>query len=289
MKMFESMETTSPANYRAQITRLNLILDEHIHMVQESIIDKHARDAHRSIRHARLDIGKLRDQIGRMHRSIAMLHTIMRERSASEAELVDILLTMKTAETLILRGAFDESSNQIESLVDHLLVNSAALNPFIFNQFWMGVEARWNLGDDNGQLLVNIENTSDSPLPSFNIKAPTPPNWRASPASQPIPRLESGESTKLSFHIIPSAMAAIREIGAPGSLQEKVSIQTGYTLSPYGLTMDSRIENRTNETMYDVLIMPWVPPGWGAPSWPFIRILSPNQVEFVTIKLNIKK
>ena len=285
--MFDTVTSSSPANYRAQITRLNLILDEHIQMVQESIINKHLRDARRSIHNARSDISQLRDQIGRMHRSIGMLHTIMRERSASETELVDILLTMKTAETLILRGAFDESSNQIESLVNHLLINSAALNPFIFYEFWMGVEARWNTSDEHGKLLVNIENTGSGPLPSFNVKAPIPPNWRASPITQLIPRLEPGESINLSFNITPSAMSSIREFGAPGSLQEKLSIQTSYNLSQHGLTMDSRVENKTNEIMEDVLIMPWVPPGWRAPSWPFIRVLYPNQVEFVTINLNI--
>ena len=286
--MFDAITKDSPAMYQAQITRLNLILDEHIHIVQESIIDKHARDARRGIQHARSDVGKLRNQIGRMHRSIAMLHTIMRERSASETELVDILLTMKTAETLILRGAFDEASNQLTNLVDHLLVNSAALNPFVFYEFWMGVEARWNLGEENGQLLVNIENTSENPLPSFNMKAPTPPNWRASPPTQIIPRLAPGESAKLLFNIIPSAMASIRDIGAPGSLQENLSIITGYTLSTHGLTMDTRVENKTTEKMTEVLIMPWIPPGWTTNSWPYIRVLSPKKVEYVTISLQTK-
>ncbi|HJM87785.1 MAG: hypothetical protein QF479_05045 [Candidatus Poseidoniaceae archaeon] len=287
--MFDAANNLGTNNYRAQVTRLNLILDEHLHIVQESIIDKHSRDAMKGIKNARSDINQLRDQIGRMHRSIGMLHTIMKERSASETELVDILLTMKTTETLIQRGAFDESSNQLENLVEHLLANSAALNPFIFYQFWMGVDARWNVGEENGKLFVRIENTNDSPLPSFNVKAPTPPNWRASPLAQSIPRLSPGESIDLIFNISPSPMAAIRDIGAPGSLQEQLSIQTGYTLSPHGLVMDSRIENKTNEIMTDVLIMPWVPPGWSSPSWPFIRILEPNKVEYVSLSLEILK
>ena len=287
--MFEAANEVGSNNYRAQVTRLNLILDEHLHIVQESIIDKHTRDASKSIKNALSDINKLRDQIGRMHRSIGMLHTIMKERSASETELIDILLTMKTAETLIQRGAFDESSNQLENLVEHLLANSAALNPFIFYEFWMGVEARWNVGDETGKLFVKIENTNDSPLPSFNIKAPTPPNWRATPLAQSIPRLSPRESTQVVFTITPSPMAAIRDIGAPGSLQEQLSIQTGYTLSRHGLVMDSRIENKSNEIMTDVLIMPWVPPGWVSPSWPFIRVLEPNQVEYVSLSLEILK
>ena len=287
--MFEAANEVGSNNYRAQVTRLNLILDEHLHIVQESIIDKHTRDASKSIKNALSDINKLRDQIGRMHRSIGMLHTIMKERSASETELIDILLTMKTAETLIQRGAFDESSNQLENLVEHLLANSAALNPFILYEFWMGVEARWNVGDETGKLFVKIENTNDSPLPSFNIKAPTPPNWRATPLAQSIPRLSPGESTQVVFTITPSPMAAIRDIGAPGSLQEQLSIQTGYTLSRHGLVMDSRVENKSNEIMTDVLIMPWVPPGWVSPSWPFIRVLEPNQVEYVSLSLEILK
>jgi len=138
-------ETQSPpprGSYRAQVTRLNLILDEHLRLIQESVTDKHARDAKRSIHQARNDIDQLKGQVGRMHRAIGMMHTIIRERSTSEPELVDVLLTMKTAETLILRGAFDEASLQLERLVEHLLANSAALNPFIFYEFWMGVEAR---------------------------------------------------------------------------------------------------------------------------------------------------
>ena len=223
--MSETTTISTMSNYRAQVTRLNLILDEHLRLIQESVTDKHARDARRSIRQARQDIDELKTQVGRMHRSIGMLHTIVRERSTSETELVDVLLTMKTAETLILRGAFDEASLQLERLVEHLLINSAALNPFIFYEFWMGVEARWEPGSENGQLLVRVENTSAGLLPGFNVKAPVPPNWRSSPPSQAIMALEPGESCDLVFNITPSAMAAIRDVGAPGSLQEKLSIK----------------------------------------------------------------
>jgi hypothetical protein len=120
------------------------------------------------------------------------------------------------------------------------------------------------------------------------MKAPTPPNWRASPPTQIIPRLAPGESAKLLFNIIPSAMASIRDIGAPGSLQENLSIITGYTLSTHGLTMDTRVENKTTEKMTEVLIMPWIPPGWTTNSWPYIRVLSPKQVEYVAISLQTK-
>ncbi|MEE3082462.1 MAG: hypothetical protein VX320_00040 [Candidatus Thermoplasmatota archaeon] len=285
--MSEQALPATQEGYRAQVTRLNLILDEHIRMIQESIVDKDARDARRSIKHARSDIDVLRMQVGRLHRSIGMLHTLMRDRSTTETELVDILLTMKTAETIILRGAFDESSLQLERLVEHLLANSAALNPFIFYHFWMGVEARWTSSADHGHLLVRIENTSDTTIPGFNIKAPVPPNWRATPDALPTGTLEPGASVDLTFKILPSAMAAIREAGAPGSLQEKLHIQTGYNLSPYGLVMDCRVENKSQEVMHDTLLMPWIPPGWKAPSWPFVKILEPGSTETVSIGLEL--
>jgi hypothetical protein len=287
--MSEATTISTRSNYRAQVTRLNLILDEHLRLIQESVTDKHARDARRSIRQARQDIDQLKTQVGRMHRSIGMLHTIVRERSTSETELVDVLLTMKTAETLILRGAFDEASLQLERLVEHLLINSAALNPFIFYEFWMGVEARWEPGSENGQLLVRVENTSSGLLPGFNVKAPVPPNWRSSPASQSIMALEPGQSCDLVFNITPSAMAAIREVGAPGSLQENLNIQAGYNLTQEGLTIDCRVENISAETMTEVLVTPWIPPGWKTNSWPYIRVLEPNQVEFVSIHLDLAK
>ncbi len=285
--MSEQALPATQEGYRAQVTRLNLILDEHIRMIQESIVDKDARDARRSIKHARSDIDVLRMQVGRLHRSIGMLHTLMRDRSTTETELVDILLTMKTAETIILRGAFDESSLQLERLVEHLLANSAALNPFIFYHFWMGVEARWTSSADHGHLLVRIENTSETMIPGFNIKAPVPQNWRASPDALPTGTLEPGASVDLTFKILPSAMAAIREAGAPGSLQEKLHIQTGYNLSPYGLVMDCRVENKSQEVMHDTLLMPWIPPGWKAPSWPFVKILEPGSKETVSIGLEL--
>ena len=286
-------ETAPPppprGSYRAQVTRLNLILDEHLRLIQESVTDKHARDAKRSIHQARNDIDQLKGQVGRMHRAIGMLHTIIRERSTSEPELVDVLLTMKTAETLILRGAFDEASLQLERLVEHLLVNSAALNPFIFYEFWMGVEARWDAGSESGKLLVRVENTSGGLLPGFNVKAPVPPNWRSSPQSQSIIALGPGETHDLIFNITPSAMAAIRDVGAPGSLQERLSIQTGYNLTKDGLTIDCRIENKTNEVMTEVLVTPWIPPGWKTNTWPLIKTLEPNKTEFVTINLDLAK
>ena len=84
--MSEITTISTRSNYRAQVTRLNLILDEHLRLIQESVTDKHARDARRSIRQARQDIDQLKTQVGRMHRSIGMLHTIVRERSTSETE-----------------------------------------------------------------------------------------------------------------------------------------------------------------------------------------------------------
>jgi len=285
--MSEQVLPPTQESYRAQVTRLNLILDEHIRMVQESIVDKDARDARKSIQQARLDIDNLRLQVGRMHRAIGMLHTLMRDRSTTETELVDILLTMKTAETLIMRGAFDESALQLERLAEHLLANSAALNPFIFYEFWMGVEARWSPDSESGNLLVRIENTSENIIPGFNIKAPVPPNWRASPDSQFTGTLNPGDISDLAFEITPSAMAAIREVGAPGSLQKSLTIQTGYTLSNHGLTMDCRVKNTSQETLYDTLLMPWIPPGWKTPSWPFIRNLDPSSTELVSISLEL--
>ena len=78
--MSEQPLPATQEGYRAQVTRLNLILDEHIRMIQESIVDKDAKDARKSIRNARSDIDVLRMQVGRMHRSIGM--TIIRLRIA---------------------------------------------------------------------------------------------------------------------------------------------------------------------------------------------------------------
>ena len=153
----------------------------------------------------------------------------------------------------------------------------------------MGVEARWDAGSESGKLLVRVENTSGGLLPGFNVKAPVPPNWRSSPQSQSIIALGPGETHDLIFSITPSAMAAIRDVGAPGSLQERLSIQTGYKLTKEGLTIDCRIENKTNETMTEVLVTPWIPPGWKTNTWPLIRTLEPNKTEFVTINLDLAK
>ncbi|MBN74954.1 MAG: hypothetical protein CMA73_04685 [Euryarchaeota archaeon] len=286
--MYDGVMPTQ-SDLRAQVTRLNLVLDEHIQLIQEAILEKDVRFAKKNIRQAREDIGVLSIQIGKMQRAIRMLHSLMRDRATSEDELLDILLTMKTAETLIMRSAFDESALQLERLIEHLLANSAALNPFIFFQFWMGIEARWEANSDQGQLLVRIENTSDVVLPGFNIKAPVPPNWRVLPDAQPVERLQPGETMDLVFVITPSAMAAIREFGAPGSLQEKLNVQTGYDLRPDGLQMTCRVENASDEAMNDVLLAPWIPPGWSCKSWPFFRYLAPKSVEISTLDLELKK
>jgi len=286
--MYDGVMPTQ-SDLRAQVTRLNLVLDEHIQLIQEAILEKDVRFAKKNIQQAREDIGILGIHIGKMQRAIRMLHSLMRDRSTSEDELLDILLTMKTAETLIMRSAFDESALQLERLIEHLLANSAALNPFIFFQFWMGVEARWEGNSDQGQLLVRIENTSNVVIPGFNINAPVPPNWRALPATQSFERLQPGESADLVFIITPSAMASIREFGAPGSLQEKLNVQTGYDLRPDGLRMTCRVENASDEVMNDVLLVPWIPPGWSSKSWPFFRYLPPKSVEVSTLDLELKK
>ena len=63
--MYDGVMPTQ-SDLRAQVTRLNLVLDEHIQLIQEAILEKDVRFAKKNIRQAREDIGVLSIQIGKI-------------------------------------------------------------------------------------------------------------------------------------------------------------------------------------------------------------------------------
>ena len=70
-------------------------------------------------------------------------------------------------------------------------------------------------------------------------------------------------------------------------LSRKLSIQTAYEVSSGQVDVLIRMQNRSMETLRDVMLKPWMPPGYLSHSIPLIERLDPDEVGIVRMPLSI--
>ena len=257
------------------------IIDHHLATVREAIGDHAARRAKAAIAAATADIAIIDAQVIRLRRAIWMLKGLMRERTATEAELATILRMMKQSESAVANGEIEDAASALEWAVAEMSQNESKLNPFMFNPFWMGVAARGASTKGKGVLIVRIENTGDRPIAPVRIAAPAPPGWTPNPSVADLPEIPASSFTEIAFEIKPDGRTQVQMEQAGGPLWSKVAVQTGYLVDRGFLRIDCRLENKTLERMENVLIQPWIPPGWDLPTVPRLRVLDAREVREV--------
>ena len=70
-------------------------------------------------------------------------------------------------------------------------------------------------------------------------------------------------------------------------LSRKVAIQTGYEVQAGQVRVTMRIQNRSMETIRDLLLQPWMPPGYKSHNLPLVEKLSPDEIGVVSMPLVI--
>jgi hypothetical protein len=95
--------------------------------------------------------------------------------------------------------------------------------------------------------------------------------------------MRPGDVILVRFDIKPGLRFAMDEV----PLSRKISIQTGYEISAGKVDVTMRIQNRSMETIRDMILQPWLPPGYKTEKLPLIEKLSPDEVGVISMPLII--
>ena len=216
-----------------------------------------------------------------LRRNIAMLHRLLKEKKVGEQEVETILLRLRSATGAAEIGDVGAAA---EYLVDDLIGgNTSTLNPFLFRHFWLGLETRWPAGGDDGVLVVRIINDGPVAMPPMRMAPPVPNGWTSTPSSVDLPIIAPGGNLPLRFSISPNRRTNADEI----PLSRKLAVTTGYEMRTGEITVTIRAQNRSMEPLSDIVLSPWLPPGFTTEKVPFIARLAPDEVAVIRMPLRI--
>ena len=236
--------------------------------------------ARRSVRRAEKTLSAVESDVKDLRRNIAMLNRLLKEKTLKEAELEVILRRLRNATGAAEIGEVGYAAEEVEQLIGDLVVDSAvALNPFLFRNFWMGVDTRWPAGGETGVMIIRICNDGTRPMPEMRLAPPVPDGWQCAPESIDLPIMRPGDVILVRFEVKPGLRFSLDEI----PLSRKIAIQTGYEIAAGQVMVTMRVQNRSMETIRDLMLQPWLPPGYKAESIPLVEKLSPDEIGVITM------
>ena len=242
------------------------------------------RRAKSSVKKAEKALVTLEEDVLYLRRSIAMLHRLLKEKKIDRIEAESILLGLRKATSAAEIGDVGQAATEIEFLVDDLIGgNTSTLNPFFFRHFWLGVDTRWPAGGDTGVLLVRLINDGPIAMPAMRLSPPVPEGWSSIPSSVDLPIIAPGGNLPLRFDIKSEGRYGADEI----PLSRKLAVSTGYEMRSGEIMVTVRAQNRSMEPLTDIILSPWLPPGYTTAEVPFVERLSPDEVAVIRMPLTI--
>ena len=237
-----------------------------------------------SVKKAEKALVTLEEDVLYLRRSIAMLHRLLKEKKVDRIEAENILLGLRKATSSAEIGDVGQAATEIEFLVDDLIGgNTSTLNPFFFRHFWLGVDTRWPAGGDTGVLLVRLINDGPIAMPAMRLSPPVPEGWLSIPSSVDLPIIAPGGNLPLRFDIKSEGRYGADEI----PLSRKLAVSTGYEMRSGEIMVTIRAQNRSMEPLTDIILSPWLPPGYTTAKVPFVERLSPDEVAVIRMPLTI--
>ena len=156
---------------------------------------------------------------------------------------------------------------------------SEAASPFLVNSFFMSVGTTWPEGRDHGLMVITLENIGDNNISTMRLAPPVPYGWSATPKMCEIPEIPPEGVIEIGVEIRPAGSFPQTSL-----LGTSLNITTGY-LANYGqLKVQSRVENRTPNTMKGILLDPWMPEGFETLRLPLIENIGPGDVVHVPVE-----
>ncbi|DAC30408.1 MAG TPA: hypothetical protein D7H81_02990 [Candidatus Poseidoniales archaeon] len=242
------------------------------------------RQAKSSVRKAEKALVTLEEDVLYLRRSIAMLHRLLKEKKIDRIEAENILLGLRKATSAAEIGDVGQAATEIEFLVDDLIGgNTSTLNPFFFRHFWLGVDTRWPAGGDTGVLLIRLINDGPIAMPAMRLSPPVPVGWSSIPSSVDLPIIAPGGNLPLRFDIKSEGRYGADEI----PLSRKLAVSTAYEMRSGEIMVTIRAQNRSMEPLSDILLTPWLPPGYTTAKVPFVERLTPDEVAVIRMPLTI--
>ena len=240
--------------------------------------------ARKSVKKAEQSLALLEEDVLHLRRNIAMLHRLLNEKKINEQEVETILLRLHSATGAAEIGDVGVAAGEVEHLVDDLIGgNTATLNPFLFRHFWLGLDTRWPAGGDEGVLIVRLINDGPVAMPGMRLSPPVPEGWTCVPSSVDLPIIAPGGNLPLRFEVKANRRYGADEI----PLSRKLAIATSYEMRTGDITATIRAQNRSMEPLQDIVLSPWIPPGFTTDSVPFINRLAPDEVALIRMPLRI--
>tara|TARA_B100000927_G_scaffold282743_1_gene269740 strand:+ start:2890 stop:4107 length:1218 start_codon:yes stop_codon:yes gene_type:complete len=242
------------------------------------------KQARSSVKKAEKALVHLEEDVLYLRRSIAMLHRLLKEKKIDRIEAENLLLGLRKATSAAEIGDVGQAATEIEFLVDDLIGgNTSTLNPFFFRHFWLGVDTRWPAGGDTGVLLVRLINDGPIAMPAMRLSPPVPEGWLSIPSSVDLPIIAPGGNLPLRFDIKSEGRYGADEI----PLSRKLAVSTGYEMRSGEIMVTIRAQNRAMEPLTDIILSPWLPPGYTTAKVPFVERLSPDEVAVIRMPLTI--
>ncbi len=251
----------------------SLIAAEQELMEAKHLLSSHKlRKARKSVERAEKNLSDLEEEVLKLRRTMATLHRLILEKDIAEYEIENILTRLRNATSSAEHGNVSSAANEIEVLVEEMIDgNVSTLNPFLFRHFWMGVTTRWPAGGDVGVLVVRIINDGPITLPVMRMEPPVPEGWVCTPRFIDVPAIRPGGNMPVKFEI-----SAQRRYGADEvPLSRKLGLSTAYEVRTGEVMCTVRAES-SFEPLHDVIIAPWIPPGFKAPKAPFFSKIEPG-------------
>lgn len=251
----------------------SLIAAEQELMEAKHLLSGHKlRRARRSVLRAEANLAELEEEVLKLRRTMATLHRLIMEKDIAGYEVENILTRLRNATSAAEHGNVSIAADEVEVLVEEMIDgNVSTLNPFLFRHFWMGVTTRWPAGGDIGVLVVRIINDGPITLPVMRMSPPVPEGWECNPKFIDVPAIRPGGNMPVKFEI-----SAQRRYGADEvPLSRKLGISTAYEVRTGEVMCTIRAES-SFEPLHDVILAPWIPPGFKAPKAPFISKIEPG-------------
>ncbi len=260
-------------------------VDYWLHLARLQLESHRLFGAKRSVSKAQKELQELGASVLDLRRSLALMQKLISAKPGTTDEIELVLRRLRNAAGAAEMGHVALAAEQVESLIGDLAGGDmSTLNPFLFRSFWVGIETRWPAGGDTGVLMLRILNDGDRDLPAMRLAAPAPQYWRAEPESVDLPTLPPGAYIHLKFNIIPASGYGMDV--AP--LSRKLSILSGYAVRQGKIRCTVRLQNRSMEPLGNIIVVPWMPPSFVAPTVPLIQRLAPDEVTNIHIPMAIE-
>ena len=203
------------------------------------------------------------------------------------SDIEDIALTLVNQGRKAIEHDLASAAKAFEDAIRALgpVAVTEAASPFLVNSFFMSVGTTWPEGRDHGLMVITLENTGENNISTMRLAPPVPYGWTASPKMCEIPEIPPEGFIEIGIEIRPSG-----SFSQTALLGSSLNITTGYFADYGDLRVQTRIENRTPNSMEGLLIDPWMPEGFETLRLPLVENLGPGGVAHVPVEvLNLKE